>query len=112
MAEPLGRGLYRGLLKTVARVWNPSQVQDAALLQRVLADMLAAERGLRRLDAAIDKTGTEPLAAVLHSLNVKSLGQVDNLETLQEIVLALEGKAGLAPNASADEFRPAGKSLL
>jgi hypothetical protein len=112
MAEPLGRGLYRGLLKTVALVWNPSQVQDAALLQKVLADMLAAERGLRRLDAAIDKTGTEPLAAVLHLLNVKSLGQVDNLETLQEIVLALEGKAGLASNASADEFRPAGKSLL
>ena len=94
MAAPLGRGLYRGLLKTVARVWQPNQVQDAALLQKVLTDMQTADRGLRRLDAAIDKTGTEPLAAVLRSLNVKSLGQVDNLETLQKIVLALEAKAG------------------
>ncbi|MBZ5529790.1 MAG: hypothetical protein LAO20_00025 [Acidobacteriia bacterium] len=93
MAEPLGRGPYRGLLKTVARVWKPSQVQDAALLQKVLAQMQAAERGLRRLDAAMDKTGAEPLAAVLRSLNVKSLDQVDNLETLHKVVLALEAKA-------------------
>jgi hypothetical protein len=94
MAEPLGRGLYRGLLKTVARVWNPSQVQDAALLQRVLAQMRAAERGLRRLDVSLDKTGPDQLAAILHSLNLKSLDQVDNLETLHKIVLALEAKAG------------------
>jgi hypothetical protein len=25
MARPLGRGLYRGLLKRVARVWNPGK---------------------------------------------------------------------------------------
>jgi hypothetical protein len=98
MAEPLGRGLYRGLLKTVARVWNPSQVQDAALLQKVLADMQTADRGLHRLAAAVDKTGAEPLIAILRSVNLKSLEQVANLETLKQIVLALEAKAVLAPN--------------
>jgi hypothetical protein len=94
MAEPLGRGLYRGLLKTVARVWNPSQVQDAPLLQKVLAQMQAADRGLRQLDAALDKTGPDQLATILRSVNLKSLEQVDNLETLQKVVLALEAKAG------------------
>jgi hypothetical protein len=94
MAEPLGRGLYRGLLKTVARVWKPSQVQDAALLQKVLGQMQAAERGLRRLDVALDKTGPDQLAAILRSVNLKSLDQVDNLETLRKIVLTLEAKAG------------------
>jgi hypothetical protein len=98
MAEPLGRGLYRGLLKSVARVWNPCQVQDAALLQKVLADMQTADRGLRRLDAALDKTGAEPLIAILRSVNLKSLDHVDNLESLHKLVLALEAKAGLAPN--------------
>ena len=53
MAEPLGRGLYRGLLKTVARVWNPSQIKDATLLQKVLADMQTADRELHRLAAAV-----------------------------------------------------------
>jgi hypothetical protein len=94
MAAPLGRGLYRGLLKAVARVWNPSQVQDAPLLQKVLAQMQAADRGLRQLDAALDKTGPDQLATILRSVNLKSLEQVDNLETLQKVVLALEAKAG------------------
>jgi hypothetical protein len=95
MAAPLGRGLYRGLLKTVARVWNPSQVQDAALLQKVLADMRTADRELHRLAAAVDKTGAEPLIAILRSVNLKSLDQVANLEILKNIVLALEAKAGV-----------------
>jgi hypothetical protein len=32
MAEPLGRRLCRGILKTVARVWNPSEMRDADAL--------------------------------------------------------------------------------
>jgi hypothetical protein len=95
MAEPMGRGLYRGVLKSVARAWNPRQVQDAAVLQKVLAQMQAADRGLQRLAAALEKTGAEPLAGILHSVNLRSLNEVSNLETLQKIVLALETKAGL-----------------
>jgi hypothetical protein len=60
----------------------------------VLADMQTADRGLRRLDAALDKTGAEPLIAILRSVNLKSLEQVANLESLHKIVLALEAKAG------------------
>ena len=93
MAEPLGKGIYRGLLKTVARAWKPGQIQDTALLQKVLMHMQSANRGLRRLDAALDKTGSEPLAAMLRSLNLNSLDQIDNLDTLQKIVLELEAKA-------------------
>jgi hypothetical protein len=52
LEEPLGKGLYRGLLKTVARVWRPSQIHDLAVLRKVLAHMQAAERGLRRLEVA------------------------------------------------------------
>lgn len=96
MAEPLGRGIYRGLLKKVARVWKPSQIQESTLLEKILAQMQAAERGLSRLAAAVDKTGPDQLAAILRSVNVKSLDQVDNLETLQEVVVALEAKADLA----------------
>jgi hypothetical protein len=96
MAEPLGRGIYRGLLKKVARVWKPSQIQESALLEKILAQMQAAQRGLSRLDAAVDKTGPDQLAAILRSVNLKSLDQVDNLETLQKVVVALEAKADLA----------------
>ena len=46
MTQPLGKGLYRGVLKTLARVWNPRDVHDPALLEKILRHMQAAERGL------------------------------------------------------------------
>jgi DNA polymerase III delta prime subunit len=90
LADPLGKALYRGLLKSVARVWNPDQIQDTALQQRVLEHMQAAERGLQRLKSALERVGTEPLARILNSLRVVSLERIDSLETLKQIVLALE----------------------
>ena len=59
LAEPLGKRMYRGVLKGVARVWNPREIQDAGLQQQVLAQMQAAERGFRRLDAALSGVGPE-----------------------------------------------------
>jgi hypothetical protein len=54
--------------------------------------MQAAERGLNRAKAARDKAGLTAFAAILGSLRLSSLDQVDNLKTLQEIVAALEGR--------------------
>jgi len=93
MERSVGKRMYRGLLKTVARVWNPKDIQDPAIQHRVLAHMQAAERGFRRLDAALDRVGPEPLSQVLRSLKLQSVDRVDNLQTLHEIVLALEAAA-------------------
>lgn len=93
LAEPLGKRMYRGLLKQIARVWNPRDIQDRGLQQQVLTHMQAAERGFRRLDAALDIVGPEPLAHVLHSLKLQSIHRVDNLTTLREVVLSLEAAA-------------------
>ncbi len=90
MAEPLGWRLYRGLLRTGARVWNPAEIRDADVLRKVLAQMKAAERGLRRLEAALDKVGPEALVPILRSLRLSSLHQVGSLETLKTVVLAAE----------------------
>jgi hypothetical protein len=67
MEQALGKGMYRGLLKTLARVWNPKDIQDQALQQKVLTHMQAAERGFRRLDAALERVGPEALTQVLRS---------------------------------------------
>jgi hypothetical protein len=93
MEQALGKRMYRGLLKTVARVWNPKDIRDPAIKQKVLVHMQAAERGFRRLDAALDRVGTEPLAQILRSVNLRSIDLVENLQTLREIVLALEEAA-------------------
>ena len=90
MEGVVGKRMYRGLLKVVARVWNPTDIQDPAIQQKVLAHLQAAERGLRRAEAARDKAGLAAFAAILRHLKLTSLDQVDNLKTLQEIVVALE----------------------
>jgi hypothetical protein len=93
MEQVVGKRMYRGLLKSVARVWNPKDIQDPEIQQKVLAHMQAAERGLRRAAHAREKAGLAAFAGVLGSLRLSSLGQVDNLTTLQEIVVALEAAA-------------------
>ena len=93
MERVVGKRMYRGLLKSLARVWNPREIQDPAVQEKVLAHMNAAERGLRRAEAARQKTGLAAYTAVLGSMKLSSLEQVDNLKTLQEIVMALEQKA-------------------
>ena len=95
MAEPLGRRLYRGILKTVARAWNPSQIREADVLSRVLAQMQSAERGLRRLEAALNRVRPEAVVPTLRSLRLNSLEQVDCLESLKKVVLAAEEAARL-----------------
>src|SRR5271157_4702003 len=93
MAEPLGWRLYRGLLRTGAKVWNPIEIRDANVLRKVLAQMQSAERGLRRLEAALNRVGPEALVPILRSLRLNSLAQVNNLETLKRVVLEVEKAA-------------------
>jgi hypothetical protein len=89
----LGKRMYRGLLKTLARVWNPKDIQDPAIQQKVLAHMQAAERCFRRLDAALERIGPEALTEILRSQKLQSIDRVDNLQALRGIVLALETAA-------------------
>jgi hypothetical protein len=93
MERSLRKRMYRGLLKTVARVWNPKDIQDPAIQQKVLAHMHAAERGFRRLGVALERVGSETLQQILRSLKLQSIDRVDNLQTLREVVLALEAVA-------------------
>ena len=52
--------------------------------------MQAAERGSRRLEAAVGLAGPEALTGIMESLKLDSTERVDNLQTLKEIVLRLE----------------------
>lgn len=93
MENLVGRRMYRGLLKSVARVWNPKEIPDTAIQRKVLEHMHAAKRGLLRAQAAREKAGLAAYAEILRCMKLSSLEQVDNLKTLQEIVVSLEQKA-------------------
>jgi hypothetical protein len=94
MAEPLGRKLYRGLLKTVANVWKPGEIRNVAVLEKILITMRSAEREVVRLETARQSVGSEGMGTVLRSLRLKSIDQVNNLETLKRLVAMLEETAG------------------
>ena len=100
-AHPTNRGPGRtvgeanvpGTVEADREVWNPRDIQDAALQKQVLAHMQAAERGFRRLDAALDSVGPGALTQILRSLKLRSIDLVDNLQTLHEIVVEVEAAA-------------------
>jgi hypothetical protein len=90
MERVVAKRMYRGLLKSVARVWNPRDIPVRAVHEKILAHLQAAERGLWRAKAARDKAGPATFSAVLGSRKLSSLDQVDNLKTLEEVVVELE----------------------
>jgi len=92
LAEPLGKRLYRGLLKRVARAWKPSDISEPTILRKLLSDMQAGDRMLNQLAAILSQTGPEQLPPILRSLGFYSLEQVDNLDALQKILASLERK--------------------
>jgi hypothetical protein len=92
MAKPLGRRLYRGLLRRVARAWKPSDISEVVILRKLLSDMQAGDQMLNQLAAILSQTGPEQLPPILRSLGFYSMEQVDNLDALQKILASLERK--------------------
>jgi Rad52/22 family double-strand break repair protein len=89
METKIGKRLYRGLLKRVARVWSPDQIHDVAVRQQVLAQMQGAERGIARLEAAQARLAPETVQRVIASLNAAPQ-KIEDLQTLHSLVVALE----------------------
>jgi hypothetical protein len=70
MEQVVGKRMYRGLLKSLARVWNPKDIQDPQTQERVLAQLQVAERGLRRAESAREKVGLAAFVGILGSLRL------------------------------------------
>ncbi len=95
MESLIGAKLYRGLLKTIANVWDPRQIRNLALQHKVLARMNAARRGLLRVEAALSKLDKSVAEEIFHSLELNSYHQIKDLHTLQQLLSALERAAGI-----------------
>lgn len=89
MQEVIGSYMYRGLMR-LARAWTPDQIQDPELQRKTLERMQAAERGLRRLEAALLEVSEVTLTRILKSLNIRFPDRIGDLETLHKLVSELE----------------------
>ncbi|MGB8583025.1 MAG: hypothetical protein WCD47_19565, partial [Candidatus Sulfotelmatobacter sp.] len=85
----IGKRLYRGLLKHVARVWSPEQIPETAVLEKVLAQMQGAERGMARLEAAQARLAPETVQRIISSLDAPP-AKLEDLQALHTLVVALE----------------------
>jgi hypothetical protein len=94
MQSLIGAGLYRGLLKSLARVWNPAQIRDISLQHQVLRHMEAAHRGILRVEAALRLLDESAAREIFRSLDLNSFREVRDLHTLQQLFSALEKAAG------------------
>jgi Rad52/22 family double-strand break repair protein len=99
MEKSIGKRMYRGLLKRVARVWSPQQIPTSVLQQQVLAHMQSAARGLARLQAAQARLAPEAVQRIVLSLNAPP-AKLEDLDTLHKLVIALEHEAELAETRS------------
>ena len=73
--EAFRNAAWQGSLPWIAEesctVWGTSQIQDVVLLRKTVSPY--AERGLRRLEAAVGIAGPEALARILKSLKLDSI---------------------------------------
>jgi len=95
MQPIIGAGLYRGLLKSLARVWNPTHIRDISLQHQVLRHMEAAQRGILRVEAASRLLEESVARDIFRSFDVNSFREVRDLHTLQQLLTALERAAGI-----------------
>jgi hypothetical protein len=97
MESIIGARLYRGLLKTVARAWNPAEIRDISQQHRVLQHMQAAQRGILRIETALRKLNESVANEIVRSLDLNSFREIRDLETMHRLLLALEKAAGITP---------------
>jgi len=89
MEKRIGRHMYLGLLKRV-KAFRPQQISDSHLQQQVLTQMESAERGLARLEAAQARLAPGSVQKIFLSLKAPIKTKIEDLQTLEGLVLALE----------------------
>jgi hypothetical protein len=94
MEEKIGKRMYRGLLRRVARVWAPRQIREISVQQQLLAQM-QGERGLARLQVVQARLAPEIVQRIIVSLNAP-LAKLEDLQTLHSLVMALGKEVELA----------------
>jgi hypothetical protein len=97
MEPVIGASLYRGLLKTVARVWNPADIRELSQQRRVLQHMEAAHRGILRIETALTQLNKPAATEIFRSLDLTCFNDIRDLDIMHRLIVALEKAASLIP---------------
>jgi hypothetical protein len=93
----VGRKLYLGILREHGRSNKPELVREIASKKKILSVLESASRGLRRMEAALDKVPEAQVSLLLTKIQAPALNEIGNMQTLTAVVQGLEGMLAGTP---------------
>jgi hypothetical protein len=91
LEEAVGGKLYRWVLRKYGHANQPRLVRDIQRKKKILDVLESATRGLRRMEAVLDRIPEEQVNALLAKLQAPPLNEIADMPTLVQVVQGLEG---------------------
>ena len=91
LQETVGAKLYRWVLREYGHANQPHMVRDAQQKKKILDVLESATRGLRRMEAVLDRVPEKQVSALLYKLQAPPLNEIADMPTLVQVVQGLEG---------------------
>ena len=91
LQDTVGAKLYRWVLREYGHANQPHLVRDAQQKKKILDVLESATRGLRRMEAVLDRVPDQQVSALLAKLQAPPLNEIADMPTLVQVVQGLEG---------------------
>ena len=91
LQETVGAKLYRWVLREYGHANQPHLVRDVQQKKKILDVLESATRGLRRMEAVLDRVPEQQVSALLAKLQAPPLNEIADMPTLVQVVQGLEG---------------------
>ena len=108
LSTRVGRDIFRSVLVGVAGVDDPAQVGDVGKLKAIVERLKNADRGIQRLEAAVERVGREAHAALCRELKLASAltDDIPDTRVLRQLVDRLEQQASAVRGAKPGSQTP------
>jgi len=90
LQEAVGVKLYRWVLREHGHANQPHLVRDIQQKKKILDVLESATRGLRRMEAVLDRVPEQQVSALLAKLQAPPLNEIADMPTLVQVVQGLE----------------------
>jgi hypothetical protein len=90
LQETVGIKLYRWVLREYGHANQPQLVRDVQQKKKILDVLESATRGLRRMEAVLDRVPEQQVSALLARLQAPPLHEIADMPTLVLVVQELE----------------------
>ena len=91
LQETVGSKLYRWVMREYGHANQPHLVRDIQQKKKILDVLESASRGLRRMEAVLDRVPEQQVSALLAKLQAPPLNEIADMPTLVQVVQGLEG---------------------